>query len=372
MIPQFPGEGESAEMRIAVVDIVSVDGGGYQVTNSLYQYIASGNCLEHEWLFIVSNQDFKSNDYVSVVKLYKGSRGYLNRAITELIDVNRALRSFDAQLVIAMSNMKIFGCRINQLVYMQQSIPFQKEKKFSILKCDERKYAFRQYIQGGFIKTSLRKAKGVLVQTHWIEKAIKEIVEDIPVVCIGFPGEDGLTKSKYKAAKVQNDFFYPCGPEVYKNLPVVVSAVQELKDEGYRFSFYLTISEKDLEVLSGKRVDTDTFICMGKVPHERVQELYPKTSLVFASYIETVGLPLVEAKNTGAWIIASDCAFSHEVLDDYPNCVFFDYHSSKELAEQMRQVLSNTLKLEHYDVTSKEPSVCWDRMIQYINVLGIC
>ena len=43
-------------MKIAVVDLVSVDGGGYQVTKSLFQYATNGNGKLYEWLFIWLNE----------------------------------------------------------------------------------------------------------------------------------------------------------------------------------------------------------------------------------------------------------------------------------------------------------------------------
>ena len=126
-------------MRIAVIDLVSVDGGGYQITRSLYDYISAGYMSSHKWLFIVSKQDFESNEFVKVVKYPSASESYWNRAITESIKVRHCLKEFEAQFIISMSNMCVLGCRIPQYIYLQQSIPFQKEKKFSFLKKEMRR-----------------------------------------------------------------------------------------------------------------------------------------------------------------------------------------------------------------------------------------
>ncbi len=353
-------------MKIAVVDLISVDGGGYHITNSLYAYVSAGKCRTHSWLFIVSEQDFKSNEYVIVKHLCKSSIGYVNRAKIEYVDVNRELNEFDADIVIAMSNMCILGCRRDQLVYMQQSIPFQKEKRFSFLIPEERKYAFRQYIQGYLIKRSLKKAKGVLVQTHWVERAIEDEIQKNNVKCIGYPGQNEKTD---KICELKTDFFYPCGPELYKNLPIVVKAVNYLIEQGYSFRFYLTLTQKELKNLVGEEIKDETFICLGRISPQAVRDLYKRTTLVFASYIETVGLPLVEAKNTGTWIIASNCDFSHEVLDEYPNKAYFDPYNYDTLAQQMKKVL---LGEERLITAYKEETVesnCWDVMIDYITEL---
>lgn len=357
------------KMKIAVVDLISIDGGGYHITNNLYAYVSAGNCRSHSWLFIVSEQDFKSNEYVTVKHIGKSSMGYIKRAKTEYVDVNRELNRYGVDIVIAMSNMRILGCSRDQVVYMQQSIPFQKAKRFSFFVPAERNYAFRQYIQGFLIKQSLKKAKGILVQTNWVERAVKEAIKKDNVKCIGYPGQNEQNKRADMSFDLKKDFFYPCGPELYKNLFVVVRAVNCLKEQGYSFRFYLTLTKKELTDLVGEEISDDIFICMGRILPEAVQEMYTRTTLVFASYIETVGLPLVEAKNAGTWVIASDCEFSHEVLDEYPNKTYFDPYNYDSLAQQMKKVLRGEEII--IVANSKKPvkHSCWDEMTNYITEL---
>lgn len=352
-------------MKIVVVDLISIDGGGYRVTSSFYNYIKGGKCQQHEWLFIVSEQDFVSNQYVTVKQIHKGLKGYCDRAITELFSVNKIIKEYGAQLVIAMSNMCILGCHIQQLVYLQQSIPFQTEKRFSFLIPEERKYAFRQYCQGEIIKKSLRKAAGILVQTKWMETAVGNIINSTPIIRIGYP-EEGIKRTQDKAKVIHPDFFYPCGPELYKNLKTIDRAVKRLKEKGYEFNFYLTITKEEFVALTGKELDSKIYICMGRITPEEVQKMYAKTTLVFASYIETVGLPLVEAKNAGTWIIASDCAFSHEILDSYPNKCFFSYKNDMELSKEMEDVLQYRVLLQTYQSENRDNN-CWQMLTKYID-----
>lgn len=64
-------------------------------------------------------------------------------------------------------------------------------------------------------------------------------------------------------------------------------------------------------------------------------EEYCMSALIFPSYIETVGLPLVEAMSVGAVILAADCEYAHEVLDGYENAFFFDPFKPAKLVELM-------------------------------------
>lgn len=353
-------------MKIAVVDLVSLDGGGYQITKSLFQYAAFGGGKLHQWLFIVSKQEFEDAQSIKVVKFPEASKSYWNRAVTEATKVKTCLKEYGADAIISMPNMGVIGCSLEQVIYLQQSIPFQKEKKFSFLKKEERGYAFRQYIQGWIIRKSIRKAKAVLVQTAWVQKAVQEIIGVVPVIDIGYPLETKLRGNTQKATSVCKDFFYPCGPAIYKNVSVIVKAVNRLVERYKKFKFYITLTWEELQRLTDEQpLDRQVFKCLGRIDPEKVQELYAQSTLVFASYIETLGLPLVEAREAGTWIIASDCPFSHEVLDDYPNKAFFPYFDDKKLAEQMERVLLGTNNLVQWQKVEKKQENCWDKMLRY-------
>ena len=60
-----------------------------------------------------------------------------------------------------------------------------------------------------------------------------------------------------------------------------------------------------------------------------------KSVLLFPSYIETFGLPLLEAKTIGSPIIASDTPFSKEITSNYNNVNYFDYSDEIKLAKLM-------------------------------------
>ena len=72
----------------------------------------------------------------------------------------------------------------------------------------------------------------------------------------------------------------------------------------------------------------------GQIPRDEVFDFYTRSVLLFPSYVESYGLPLLEAKLTGTYIIASDCPFSREILSEYGKAAFFpemDYKTMGEL-----------------------------------------
>ena len=64
---------------------------------------------------------------------------------------------------------------------------------------------------------------------------------------------------------------------------------------------------------------------------------YARSVLVFPSYIETIGLPLLEARSVGAPILAADCLYARDGVGDYEKAEFFEAFDAKKLSEMMER-----------------------------------
>jgi glycosyltransferase involved in cell wall biosynthesis len=78
---------------------------------------------------------------------------------------------------------------------------------------------------------------------------------------------------------------------------------------------------------------------IGTITREQVYEYYSRSVLIFPSYIETFGLPMLEAKMHKTPMLVSDCPFSHEILDEYENVKFFRTEDETQLAGLMEKWL---------------------------------
>lgn len=79
---------------------------------------------------------------------------------------------------------------------------------------------------------------------------------------------------------------------------------------------------------------------IGYIDINSVYDYYSKSILIFPSYIETFGLPMLEAKMHKSPILASNCPFSHEILDGYEKVQFFDPFNSFDLYKKIKMFLS--------------------------------
>ena len=351
-------------MKIAVVDLASNNGGALAITHSFFEYIAAGNASSCEWYYIIANLSLNETPFVNIIRFPVAGKGLIHRAIVKHIKINRFIHNNQINAVVCMDNMGIANCNIPQFVYLHQSLPFQKIKKFSFFKKEEREFAIRQYLQGSLIKKSISSSTCVFVQTEWMKNAVLDQVRNVHVVNIGYPQYE-VRGSTDEIKVLTKDFFYPCSPVIYKNIPVIIKAVNRLRKLGYSFHFYITLTDDELKYL-GKTdtIDKDVFVCLGRISREKVHQLYQKTTLVFPSYIESLGLPLVEARDMGRWIIASDCAFSHEILDSYPNKEYFHPFDEKGLLKLMRNVLEGTVSLMKTEKLYRE--ICWANLVECI------
>src|SRR5690606_15742565 len=131
----------------------------------------------------------------------------------------------------------------------------------------------------------------------------------------------------------------------YKNHQVIVEAFMLLKMQDmsdFKVIFTLNGNENNhiTKLFSSVKANNLPIEFIGEITHDKVLDFYSRSILVFPSYIETFGLPLLEAKMHGTLILASDCPFSHEILDDYRDVRFFKSNDSHTLAMYIKDCSS--------------------------------
>ena len=93
--------------------------------------------------------------------------------------------------------------------------------------------------------------------------------------------------------------------------------------------------------------------------------MYDRCTLLFPSYIETFGLPLAEAAQSGNPILAADTPFAHEILAEYGNAYFFQPSDCGRLAELMQDVLDGRI-VKRAPAVKKETSNSYREIINII------
>lgn len=345
-------------MRIVVNDIAASKGGAMTILKQFYEFIKE-NDTENEWIFMLGEKCLEETENIKIEYFPDIKASRIKKLLFDCFIGKKTVKKYNPDVVVSLQNIITFGLKVPQIVYIHQSIPFQTVKRFSFLKGNERSIAIVQYIIGFLIKLSAKKADKVFVQTEWMREAVAKTT-GIPKekILTSFPDVQ-LFDAEEKEIFDSKRFFYPTGKAIYKNINSIVSACNLLNDEGMDdFEVRLTLPEG--------AVNHKNIKCIDYVSREQLELEYHSSTLIFPSYIESLGLPLLEARSCKCVVLASDMPFSHECLKDYSNAYFFNPFKPEELAELMKQVILGEIIIKTDVINSFKKENGWEKVIKII------
>ena len=371
-------------MRIIVVDVPADQGGALSILHQFHQYVMEQG-KQHEWVFMVSTPELEQAEHVRVIRYPWIRKSLLHRLFWDYVCAASFIKKIKADAVLSLQNMPVPRSGVPNIVYIHQALPFQTSKNYSFARRDERGMAFYQHIIGRLIKSGIRRAHLSIVQSEWMKQAILNNVsissERIQVIKPDVQIPDSYRSSQRAGESIQtNRFFYPAAAVPYKNHQCIIRAASILYDKGWHnFSVELTITEQDGPLAQALFLASNTrypIKFLGKMSQTEVYERLTDAILLFPSYIETVGLPLLEARAIGSMILASDTPFSRDNLKDYPNVRFFDPLDPQTLADEMERILTGQQQYAAVPFVEEEPapSTGWEsivsRVVQGVNRLN--
>ncbi|OZI13507.1 glycosyl transferase family 1 [Bacillaceae bacterium SAS-127] len=330
-------------MRIMVFNVAAEHGGALSVLNDFYHEVLDRNDTNIQWIFVLSTATLQETDHIKVLRFPWVKKSWGHRFYFDQIIAPQLVKQHQADKIFSLQNMTVPRVTCEQIVYVHQSLPFV-DYRFSFR--DNRLFWIYQNIIGRNIIQSIKKAELAIVQTEWmkqacIEKAqvesskVKVIPPNVNIAVNGYfePNERSLTT-----------FFYPANGMEYKNHQLIIDAARELKrvtNQDYEIIFTLNGNENEYVATLYRQVQEEQLPIRfeGAKTREEVFGLYTKAILLFPSYIETFGLPLLEARLHKGVVLASNTSFSKEILKGYENGKFFDPFNPMELCLLMKQYL---------------------------------
>ncbi|AUJ29491.1 glycosyltransferase [Liquorilactobacillus hordei] len=336
-------------MKIVVNDVAATPdaGGVFSILSDFYNDIYE-NDEENEWIFILAGKYFKEKKNISIIVRNDLKKSSLKKFIFEIFFGGKFINNLKPDVYISLQNISTLHVKAKRkIVYVHQPLPFTDIKIFSLLKKNERKLAFYQKIVGRIIKYSIKRvAPYVIVQTEWMKKEIlvRQMVEESKIF-VNHPVVKNIFTRNIYLSNWENTFFFPASSFIYKNHNVIIEAVNILISRFHISNFLVKFTINEDSIVTNSVVPSQIEF-LGKIDRKDVFDLYYKSILIFPSYLETYGLPLLEAKNCGTIILAANTSFSHEILDAYENAYFFEPFDSYQLAVLMYDSLTNNIKLK--------------------------
>ncbi|MBU3197379.1 glycosyltransferase [Clostridium algidicarnis] len=333
-------------MRIIVFDVPAEKGGALSILNEFYNKYKDEN--GKEYFFVVGKAILEDTDNITVLRYPWVKKSWFHRLYFEHFIGPKLIKNYKVDEVFSLQNILIPHTMTAQTLYVHNALPFS-EYRFSIL--EDKLLWIYQNILGRFILRSIKKANRVIVQTNWMKQAciVKTGIDGKKIDVI--PPSINISVKEYYQRNINDTltFFYPASAAIFKNHKIVVDACKTLKEEKFEnFKIIFTLSGNEnkhvaklYREIKEKKLPIE-FI--GSISREEVFEFYSKSVLLFPSYIETFGLPMLESRMHRGMILASDSIFSHEILKKYDNAYFFNPFDSIELAKLMSLIILDEVK----------------------------
>lgn len=320
-------------MKTMIFNLAAEKDGALTILNQYYN--AAAKDTTNKSIFVVSTPKLKVLENVEILNYPWVKKSWFHRLFFDKFIASKLVRKYKPDEVLSLQNVIVPGVKVKQTLYLHQALPFV-EKKFKIT--ENFKFWVYQNIISKMIIKSIRKADIVIVQTKWIkDAAIKKTHVNAEKFLLKKPDLNIEVKKVYEQQSVSKKiFFYPATCFEYKNHMAIVDAILKMsKLDRNKIEVVFTFNGSENKLAQNiYKICTDEMLpikFVGNLNISEVYDLYSKSILIFPSYIETLGLPILEAKAHECPIIVSDCAFSKELLVDYDKVIYFDPFDSDKL-----------------------------------------
>lgn len=188
-------------------------------------------------------------------------------------------------------------------------------------------------------------ARMIIVQTRSMQQAAAEVLRRTIDVIALFPNLSGSQRrriEKDRGQKFVYDFLYAASGEPHKNHVTLLEAWKLLASEGLYPSLCLTVSAPDYPGLariveqakSDHKLNIDNVAACSRSDMQRLYDC--SRALVYPSMVESFGLPLLEARQSGLSIIASELDYVRDLIDPEES---FDPQSPQSIARAVKRFL---------------------------------
>lgn len=323
-------------------------GGALTILKEVLEKITTIRC-NHKFIVIVSLEELKKYE-TDKVKIYLvGFQNFKDRILWDNFKLKRYLKNKNVEidLFISIQNTGVsIDKSIPQIIYYHQPLSIV-DLKWNFFKKNQKIYWMYKNIYPIFIKQHLDKVKKVIVQTEWVKENFSKkfnyskkniIVLKPEIKKINIDMVRSTPKNKFR-------IFYPATPLLYKNHKIVIEALAILKKENPNLlkkveCIFTFDKDKNLELDKLIKIyELENVIkLIGEIKYEKVLEYYKSSDLlVFPSYLETLGLPLLEVQQFNLSILAVDLPYSREICQGYKNVEFIKLD---------KEIWKNKIKLE--------------------------
>ena len=329
--------------------------------SKIYYFFVTADLKEYECEYIKIIDDIKGRQMLDRMKWDKfGMKSWAKK------------HNIKPDLVISLQNIAVSYKGVPQIIYLHQSLPYSEYSKWNLFKSDERKLWFYTNVYKHLIHNSIKKDMYISVQTNWMKEALIEKGISKDKIIISKPKLKQFNVNDIEKLSLDNKkytYFYPADEYKYKNHRIILEALNYIKknyeDKINNIKVIFTLDENSNSYNYCKENGLlDVVEFKSTLTYDKVLQYYKSCNCVlFPSYIETFGLPLIEAAKFGKRILVSNCKYSREVLKSYSNVKFITYDNYQEWANNMINFDKTEVSLNNDKLVQET----WDEFFNLIN-----
>lgn len=354
---------------IIVINTAAQSGGALTILKQFVNSISVFSKENVKYHIFTSSKELEKyeNENIKIVYIEEGNK-YKNRVIYEKKYIYKwcAANGINPFVVVSLQNIgvKIFN-NVPQVIYLHQPIPFRKDLKWSLMKKDERVYWMYKNIYFHLIKNWVKKTDKFIVQTNWMKKALVEEMQcDSEKIEIIKPNIADIQIEEIGKKELDSDtinLFYPTSKVIYKNYRLLFEVMKQINVSEVKYKLYITLEYEFVREYINEDPIEIGIIPIGNRKYEEILEYYNSAdALVFPSYLETFGLPLIEAKEFNLPIIAANLEYAREVLGDYENVKYVVYFDIEAWKNEITKLIKNKkIKILKED----KEEIGWEKLV---------
>ncbi|MCF1339922.1 glycosyltransferase [Enterobacter asburiae] len=362
------------EHRYMVVSATALASGG--ALTILRQFVSHASKDNNKYLIFVP-QGLHLPKYDNIIYIENERKGWFKRIYWDWFGCKSFLKKkcINVKKVISLQNSSL-NVPYEQIIYLHQPIPFSEiHSFFKNLSVDNFKLFLYKTFYSFFIFKFVSKSTIFVVQTDWMKTGVLKRCNKLS------PEQIEIIKPDIKAftssveldgfIKEENTLLYPATPLSYKNHMIILKALSLLKKSYNRYDikFKVTFNKglyKNFDDYIARNALEENVEYLGVLSYQDLQKIYEKaTIIVFPSYIESYGLPLIEAASLGKKIICSDLPYSRDVLSGYEGAIFVDYNSEIDWAQEIHTALQQGSDY-HYKKFENDSRSSWPQFFELL------
>lgn len=365
-------------MKTILINAVAfTEGGSFVILEDLLKHIQYKNNFKYIVFCSVDNFSFKLPQNITIVNPRAKTWG--RRLWWDFYGLMKwcSENNIKPSLLFSVQSCgSRFFKQIPQIIYYHQPMPIYNYK-WNVFDKTERVLWLKKNILKQIIKLYIRPSTIIIVQLKIIKALVTQTFniknENVKVFYPSVPGDMDRAFLKNNITNENSTFsiIYPSSQMSYKNHVEIINAINYLKENKYNINelkVVFTLRPKDasnlIELIESFNLKGN-FVFIGYVDRKKMLEIYEQADLLlFPSYIESFGLPLVEAAKFGIPIGALDLEYAHEVLAKYEGVTYLPRNNPEKWGKYIALVKEN--KFRYKPIDSKIFSPSWHELISFV------